>query len=73
MEDQRIKEILIEKDSAFKQLFLEHQQCEQKLHKLSQKDFKTTDEQLEEQRIKKTKIKIKDIMQSHIYRFKTQV
>ena len=40
MEEQKIKEILIEKNSEFKMLFVEHQELEEKLQRSLQKKFK---------------------------------
>lgn len=73
MEDQRIKEILIEKDRDFKSLYLEHQDYEQKLRDLSKKEFKSQNEWIEEKNMKKHKLKLKDAMQKIIseYREKT--
>jgi len=70
MEDQRIKEILIEKDSAFKKLFLRHQELEEKLQLFLKKKFKSAEELIEAQNIKKEKLKLKDAMQKQIYAFK---
>jgi len=70
MEDQRIKEILIEKDSAFKKLFLRHQELEEKLQYFLKKKFKSEQEAVEAQNIKKEKLMLKDAMQKQIYAFR---
>lgn len=70
MQDQKIKEILIEKDSAFKKLFLRHQELEEKLQYFLKKKFKSEEELVEAQNIKKEKLKLKDAMQKQIYSFK---
>ncbi|MCX6558327.1 MAG: dihydroxy-acid dehydratase [Candidatus Aminicenantes bacterium] len=69
MEDRKIKEILIEKNHAFKKLFLEHQDLEEKLQANLQKKFKNEEERIEEKNIKKRKLKLKDAMQKHICEF----
>ena len=73
MEDYKIKEILIEKNGAFKKLFLEHQELEEKLQFHMQKKFKNDEERIEEKNIKKKKLKLKDAMQKHIYEFKKKL
>ena len=73
MEDHKIKEILIEKNGAFKKLFLEHQELEEKLQFHMQKKFKNDEERIEEKNIKKKKLKLKDAMQKHIYEFKKKL
>ena len=70
MEDQKLKEILIEKDGAFKKLFLRHQELEEKLQYFLNKKFKSEEEQVEAQNIKKEKLKLKDAMQKLICAFK---
>jgi len=73
MEDHKIKEILIEKNGAFKKLFLEHQELEEKLQLHMQKKFKNDEERIEEKNIKKKKLKLKDAMQKHIFEFKKKL
>jgi uncharacterized protein YdcH (DUF465 family) len=73
MEDHKIKEILIEKNGAFKKLFLEHQELEEKLQFHMQNKFKNDEERIEEKNIKKKKLKLKDAMQKHIYEFKEKL
>jgi len=73
MEDRKIKEILIEKNSAFKKLFLEHQELEEKLQACLQKKFRNDEERTEEKNIKKRKLKLKDAMQKHICEFKKRL
>jgi uncharacterized protein YdcH (DUF465 family) len=70
MEEQRIKEILIEKDSEFKMLFVKHQELEEKLQLFTQNKQKSEEEKITEKNIKKEKLKLKDAMQKRIYAFK---
>lgn len=72
MEEQRIKEILIERDSDFKMLFVKHQELEDKLQQTAQKKQKSEEERVMEKNIKKEKLKLKDAMQKRIYAFKKQ-
>ena len=48
----------------FRQLVLEHTQYEQRLDSLTQKRFLSDDEKLEEVRLKKLKLRLKDQMQN---------
>ena len=48
----------------FRQLVLEHTQYEERLGSLTQKRYLTDDEKLEEVRLKKLKLRLKDQMQS---------
>jgi uncharacterized protein YdcH (DUF465 family) len=63
MEDQKIKEILIEKNSEFKNLYLKHQEFEEKLQSFQQKKTKNEADVVEEQNLKKHKLQLKDAMQ----------
>jgi uncharacterized protein YdcH (DUF465 family) len=73
MNDHKIKEILIEKNGAFKKLFLEHQDLEEKLQLHLQNKFKNDEERIEEKNTKKKKLKLKDAMQKHICEFKKKL
>ncbi len=73
MDDHRIREILIEKNGAFKKLFIEHQELEEKLQTCLQNKFKNDEERIEEKNIKKKKLKLKDAMQKHICEFKKKL
>ena len=72
MEEQRIKEILIERDSEFKLLFVKHQELEEKLRLYLQKKEKSEEERVAEKNIKKEKLRLKDAMQKRICSFKKQ-
>ena len=73
MEDQKIKEILIEKNDEFRQIYLEHKEFEDKLFEHNNKNVRTEKDLIEEQNIKKKKLKLKDKMQKHIVEFRKQV
>jgi len=55
---------LIASDEEFRKLATEHTQYEQRLDSLTQKRFLTDDEKLEEVRLKKLKLRLKDQMQT---------
>jgi len=58
---------LIENHEEFRKLVLEHSQYERRLDLLTQKRYLTDDEKLEEVRLKKLKLRLKDQME-HIER-----
>ena len=72
MEDQRIKEILIEKNNYFKEIFLKHQAFEQQLSELEQKNVRTEMDSNEERILKKQKLRLKDEMQKFIIEYRKQ-
>ncbi|HTR67414.1 MAG TPA: DUF465 domain-containing protein [Terriglobales bacterium] len=61
---------LLAKDDQFRKLATEHTQYQQRLETLTQKRYLTEDEKLEEVRLKKLKLRLKDQMESieRIYR-----
>ena len=73
MEDQKIKEILIEKNNEFKKLYLKHQEFEEKLQSFQQKKAKNEADIVEEQNLKKHKLQLKDAMQKMIFEFKKKL
>jgi uncharacterized protein YdcH (DUF465 family) len=73
VEDQRIKEILIEKNKEFKELFLRHQEFEQKLKTYIKKSFKTDRDLIEEKKLKKKKLRVKDAMQKYIFEYRNRL
>jgi len=60
--DGSVKDLLMASDPEFKRLALEHTQYSQRLDALSQKRFLSEDEKVEEVRLKKLKLKLKDAM-----------
>ena len=71
MDEGAAKDYLLSNDEHFRQLAAEHQQFERKLAELTGKPFLTIDEQVEETRIKKKKLALKDQMQALIHRCRT--
>jgi uncharacterized protein YdcH (DUF465 family) len=72
MQEQKIKETLIEKDSEFKMLVVKHQELEEKLQQFLQHKQKSDDERIAEKNIKKEKLRLKDAMQKRIDAFRKQ-
>lgn len=70
MNDQRIKEILIEQNEGFKTLSLRHKEFDQRLRELTDRDVLTDQEMIEERNLKKQKLKIKDSMQEYIFEYR---
>ncbi|HSS96288.1 MAG TPA: DUF465 domain-containing protein [Terriglobales bacterium] len=64
---------LLSSHEEFQKLALEHTQYQQRLETLTQKRFLTDDEQLEEVRLKKLKLRLKDQMASIEREYQQQV
>jgi len=64
---------LFENHEEFRKLAMEHTQYEKRLDLLTQKRYLTDDEKLEEVRLKKLKLRLKDQMQSIERQFQQQV
>ena len=58
-----VREQLLASHEEFRRLAQEHNQFSQRLHSLIEKRYLTEDEKLEEVRIKKVKLRLKDQMQ----------
>lgn len=58
-----VREQLLASHEEFRRLAQEHTQYSQRLHSLIEKRYLTEDEKLEEVRIKKVKLRLKDQMQ----------
>ncbi len=58
------REQLLTGDDQFQRLVQEHSQYSQRLESLTQKRYLTDDEKLEEVRLKKLKLRLKDQMQT---------
>ena len=63
---------LLTSDDQFQRLVQEHSQYSQRLESLTQKRYLTDDEKLEEVRLKKLKLRLKDQMQSLEMQFQRQ-
>jgi len=67
---QELKNRLIATDEHFSRLVKEHCDHEHRLEQLSSKSFLTDSEQVEEVRLKKRKLSLKDQMQEILQRYK---
>ena len=63
---------LLENHEEFRKLVMEHTQYEKRLDSLTQKRYLTDDEKLEEVRLKKLKLRLKDQMQTIERQFRQQ-
>jgi uncharacterized protein YdcH (DUF465 family) len=63
---------LFENHEEFRKLALEHTQYERRLDSLTQKRYLTDDEKLEETRLKKLKLRLKDQMEGIERQFRMQ-
>ena len=59
----QVKDLLITQSEEFRRLIQEHSQYSQRLDALIQKRFLSEDEKLEEVRLKKLKLRLKDQME----------
>ncbi|MGO9211157.1 MAG: DUF465 domain-containing protein [Terriglobales bacterium] len=59
----QVREQLMANHEEFRQLVVEHTQYSQRLESLTQKRFLSEDEKLEEVRLKKLKLRLKDQME----------
>lgn len=73
MEDQRIKEILIEKDEGFRRLFIEHQEFQQQLDELFRTENSSEVQHIRVRDLKKRKLQLKDAMQRMIIAYRRRI
>jgi len=62
MEEKELKELLLEENEEFRKAYEKHQRYEKKLEKFKGKGFLTEKDKLEEVRLKKKKLALKDRM-----------
>ena len=67
-----LKAHLMATDEHFRELATQHHEYDEKLQQLEAKHALTEDEQLEEVRLKKQKLRLKDEMAEIMSRYKTQ-
>lgn len=60
----QVREVLINNNEEFRRLVSQHSQYSQRLDSLIQKRFLSEDEKIEEVRLKKLKLRLKDQMES---------
>ena len=66
------KDQLLASHEEFRRLAQEHMQYAQRLDSLTQKRFLTDDEKLEEVRLKKLKLRLKDQMEAILSQYRSQ-
>lgn len=66
------KDQLLASHDEFRKLAVEHTQYAQRLESLTQKRYLTEDEKMEEVRLKKLKLRLKDQMESIEREYRTQ-
>ena len=66
----QVRDQLMANHEEFRQLVVEHTQYSQRLESLTQKRFLSEDEKLEEVRLKKMKLRLKDQMEMIERRFR---
>jgi len=67
------KDHLLASDEQFRKLAMEHSQYANRLESLTQKRYLTEDEKMEEVRLKKLKLRLKDQMESLERQYRQQV
>lgn len=67
-----IQQVLSDQDPEFRQWTEEHRQCESRLTELTSKREITMDEEIEEKRLKKRKLHLKDQMAERIRSYESQ-
>jgi hypothetical protein len=68
----QVRDLLLTSNDEFRRLAQEHSQYSQRLDSLLQKRFLSDDEKLEEVRLKKLKLKLKDQMELIEQQFKRE-
>jgi uncharacterized protein YdcH (DUF465 family) len=68
----QVRDVLINNNEEFRRLVSQHSQYSQRLDSLIQKRFLSEDEKIEEVRLKKLKLRLKDQMESLERQFRVQ-
>jgi uncharacterized protein len=69
----QVRDLLLAQNDDFRRLTQEHSQYSQRLDALSSKRFLSEDEKVEEVRLKKLKLRLKDQMETLEQQFRRQV
>ena len=67
-----LKAHLMETNEGFRRLALEHSEYSKKLDELASRSYLTPEEQVEEVRLKKLKLRLKDQMEQIMSRYRAQ-
>ena len=73
MKEEEIKDHLMSADAEFRRLVEEHRQHEEKLNELLNRHHMTEHDHLEEIKLKKKKLHLKDQMNSMIQKFRNEL
>ena len=65
---EELKRKLLQTDEEFRQLASQHHDLDEKIHSLATRHYLTEPEQIEESRLKKRKLQLKDQMESILRR-----
>jgi len=68
---QELKDLLLKTDEEFRQLATQHHQLDDRLHELSAKSYLSEHEQVEETKLKKQKLHLKDKMEDILRRHRS--
>jgi uncharacterized protein YdcH (DUF465 family) len=69
---EELKRKLLQTDEQFRQLATQHQDLDEKIHNLATRHYLSEPEQLEETRLKKRKLALKDQMEDILRRYRTE-
>jgi uncharacterized protein YdcH (DUF465 family) len=70
MTAQDLKNLLLESDDEFRELAAQHHDLEKRLHELSNRNYLSEPEKVEEVTLKKRKLQIKDRMEDIVRRYR---
>jgi len=69
---EELKRQLLQSDDEYRQLATRHHALDEQIHNLSDRTYLTQPEQLEEVRLKKVKLQLKDQMENILRRHRTE-
>ena len=69
---QELKELLLKTDEEFRQLATQHHELDDRLYELSSKPYLSEPEQVEEVKLKKVKLQLKDKMEDILRRHRSE-
>ena len=69
---EELKRQLLQSDEEYRQLATRHHDLDEKIHNLTDRTYLTQPEQLEEVRLKKVKLQLKDQMENILRRHRTE-
>jgi len=69
---EELKRQLLQSDEEYRQLATRHHDLDEKIHNLTDRAYLTQPEQLEEVRLKKVKLQLKDQMENILRRHRTE-